>query len=269
MLVYSQFGLINQTYSTDAAFDKCGRKTQWQKFANYVNTLNKESGDDVTYKLLWMGRHGEGYHNAAETFYGTPAWNCYWSELEGNGTVRWDDALLTEAGIAQAEKANKFWKYELENQRIPAPQSYYSSPLRRCLYTANITFSGLDLPEDRPFVPTIKEFFREGISIHTCDRRSNKTTIAGLVPTWKFEPGFPEQDPYWTGVLGEDSSSQDARSKIVLDEVFSEDDNTWLSITAHSGEIASILRTLGHRTFSLSTGQIIPVLVKAQKLYQA
>lgn len=22
-----------------------------------------------------MGRHGEGWHNAAETFYGTPAWN--------------------------------------------------------------------------------------------------------------------------------------------------------------------------------------------------
>lgn len=22
-----------------------------------------------------MGRHGEGWHNAAESFYGTPAWN--------------------------------------------------------------------------------------------------------------------------------------------------------------------------------------------------
>ncbi len=60
-----------------------------------------------------------------------------------------------------------------------------------------------------------------------------------------------------------------ARSKIVLDEVFTEDDSTFLSVTSHSGEIASILAALGHRSFGLSTGQIIPVLVKAQKQYQA
>ncbi|KAJ9156534.1 Phosphoglycerate mutase-like protein [Pleurostoma richardsiae] len=263
------FGLINRTYPTDEKFNKCGTKTQWQRFARYVDTLNEEADDDVAYKVLFLARHGEGYHNAAETFYGTPAWNCYWSELTGNGTVTWDDAVLTEAGLAQAVKANNFWRSELATQKIPAPQSYYSSPLRRCLFTSNVTFSGLDLPTDRPFVPTIKEFFREGISIHTCDRRSNKTYIASLFPTWEFEPGFAELDPYWSGVLGEESTSQAARSKIVLDEVFAEDDATWISVTSHSGEIGSILSVLGHRTFSLSTGQAIPVLVKAQRLYQA
>jgi hypothetical protein len=30
---------------------------------------------NVQYKVLFMGRHGEGWHNAAESFYGTPAWN--------------------------------------------------------------------------------------------------------------------------------------------------------------------------------------------------
>ena len=54
-----------------------------------------------------------------------------------------------------------------------------------------------------------------------------------------------------------------------MDEIFTEDSNTVLSITSHSGEIASILTALGHRSFSLNTGQIIPVLVKAQKQYQA
>jgi len=37
-------------------------------------------------------------------------------------------------------------------------------------------------------------------------------------------------------------TDQDIRSKTVLDEVFGSDDNTWLSVTSHSGEIASILR---------------------------
>ena len=34
----------------------------------------------MQYKLLYMGRHGEGYHNVAEAFYGTPAWDV--SETE-------------------------------------------------------------------------------------------------------------------------------------------------------------------------------------------
>lgn len=50
----------------------------------------------------------------------------------------------------------------------------------------------------------------------------------------------------------------------MIDDVFSHDDNTWISITSHSGEIGAILTVLNHRSFSLSTGQIIPVLVKAE-----
>lgn len=34
---------------------------------------------------------------------------------------------------------------------------------------------------------------------------------------------------------------QAIRSKTVIDQVFESDKNTWLSITSHSGEIASIL----------------------------
>ncbi len=104
---------------------------------------------------------------------------------------------MTANGIAQAVKANKYWESRLTTEKIPAPESYYTSPLTRCLLTANLTFGGLSLPAARPFAPTIKEFFREGISIHTCDRRSNKTYIHGLFPGWKFETGFPENDPYW------------------------------------------------------------------------
>lgn len=30
-----------------------------------------------------------GYHNYAQTFYGTPAWNCKWSLLNGDGNMTW------------------------------------------------------------------------------------------------------------------------------------------------------------------------------------
>ena len=71
------FGLKDRTYSTDRRFDPEGTKSQWERFEYYVNHLNSGCSvkDDVRYKVLFMGRHGEGWHNAAESFYGTPAWN--------------------------------------------------------------------------------------------------------------------------------------------------------------------------------------------------
>jgi broad specificity phosphatase PhoE len=178
------------------------------------------------YTLLFLGRHGEGLHNAAESYFGTPAWNCYWSELDGNATVTWADAHLTNNGIKQALAVNTFWKQLIEEEEITTPETYYTSPLYRCLATANLTFHGLDLPRAHPFVPTVKELFREGISGHTCDRRSNKTFIHASFPTYHIEKGFAEYDPYWEALHAETSTDQDIRSKKVLDDVFSNDDST-------------------------------------------
>jgi hypothetical protein len=84
--------------------------------------------------------------------------------------------------------------------------------------------------------------FREGISAHTCDRRSNRTYIHNSFPSYKIEKGFTMYDELWTPLHAETSAAQDVRSKNVLDDVFKHDDSTYISITAHSGEIASILR---------------------------
>lgn len=280
----TNFGLINRTYATDATYDPNGQKTQWQRFENQIFRLNRESGRKVQYKLVFMGRHGEGYHNAAESYYGTPAWNCYWSLVDGNGTVRWDDAQVTPEGVKQALAVNAFWASELKIQKVPPPRSYYTSPLTRCLTTANLTFSGLDLPSRHPFVPVVKEFLREGISGHTCDRRGSKSYIQQAFPNYRIEPGFTETDQLWQAYRREVEIDQDIRSKAVLDDVFSTDDETYISITSHSGEIASLLRgkpilfrhlilrrctdfemvVLGHRPFRLATGAVIPVLVKAE-----
>lgn len=71
--------------------------------------------------------------------------------------MTWADARLTSKGAAQALAAHAFWKKELTEAKIPAPQSYYVSPLDRCIATANLTFTGLDLPDESPFKPVIKE----------------------------------------------------------------------------------------------------------------
>lgn len=195
---------------------------------------------------------------------------CYWAERNGNGTATWDDASLTEAGITQALAAHDFWQTRINEQRIHTPDTFYVSPLTRTLQTANLTFTNLTLPKhSAPFTPLIKELFREGITIHTCDHRRSKTYIASLFPDWPIEPGFTEKDELWNGVTAETRSAQDDRSRQALSEVFFTGDSSkeasFVSVTSHSGEIASLLRVVGHRAFGLRTGAVLPVLVRAVK----
>ena len=67
----------------------------------------------------------------------------------------------------------------------------------------------------------------------------------------------------WSPAVLELPTFLDKRMKSVLDDVFANDDNTFISFTSHSFSIASILRVIGHRKFEMGTGAMIPVLVRA------
>lgn len=76
--------------------------------------------------------------------------------MDGDEHGTWVDAHLTDVGIAQAQNAHDTWAQEFAIG-IPAPQSYYVSPLHRCCQTAQVTFEGLDMPLTSPFQPLVKE----------------------------------------------------------------------------------------------------------------
>lgn len=68
---------MERSYPTDKHSDPEGVKLPWERFDRWIRHLNMghRKSEMVRYKVLFMGRHGEGWHNAAERFYGTPAWN--------------------------------------------------------------------------------------------------------------------------------------------------------------------------------------------------
>ena len=68
-------GLINRTYPTDASYDPGKKKTQWERFENYVRYLNSTSKNGESYKVLYLGRHGEGWHNVEEAKVGSHLWD--------------------------------------------------------------------------------------------------------------------------------------------------------------------------------------------------
>ncbi|KAF3479995.1 phosphoglycerate mutase family protein [Arthroderma uncinatum] len=259
----SGFGLIDQVYDTDKAFDPNREKPQWARFEHKVRSLNEQAASHTRFGVLFLGRHGQGFHNVAEAFYGTASWDSYWSKLDGNGTISWADAHLTDEGISQAKVARDTWAAQMKHS-VPLPEAYYTSPLDRCLATAKITFGDLQLPHSKPFVPTVKELLRETIGVHTCDRRSSKEYIQSTYPTYKFEQGFSPTDPLWDPEIRESDSARDIRLKKLLDDVFIHDSSTFMSFTAHGGAIRSILNAIGHRDFALQTGSVLPVFVRAE-----
>ncbi|KAL7268420.1 putative phosphoglycerate mutase pmu1 [Rhizina undulata] len=235
---------------------------RWSHFQRAVSSLNEQAPEDVSYRVLYLARHGQGHHNAAEQFFGPEAWECYWAMQGTNGTYTWGpDAKLTEKGITEAERTAAAWKSQHQDG-IPLPQVHYVSPLSRSLQTMVITWEDIALD---PPKPTVIEELRETLGLHYGDKRMPTEHLLATYPLEK-PLGFAATDPMWS-FLRESERGRNARIKLALDGIFSVEprNNTYISMTSHSGVINSTLVALGHRPYNLPTAGMIPVVVKIEQ----
>lgn len=283
----TNFGLIQRPYDSDDTLPNHGADmTNWQRFEHHISSLNRAAeeeakkfrprhGDDepeeltatTSYRLLFLARHGNGYHNIAERYYGNVAWDCHFSALDGDpeAIMTWADAHLSREGIRQARDVNGFWKRQLADEKMSLPQSWYVSPLDRAMQTAEFTFEGI---VDKGFRPVVMERLREVSGIHTCDRRSSVSSVRERYPTYDFEfdPLLTEDDEFWDADRRESKPALTLRLQRLLDRLMETDKSERISMTSHSGAIGAILRVLGHRQFSLGTGAVIPVFVQVERI---
>lgn len=206
----------------------------------------------------------------AENEYGTEAWDSYWSKLNGNGNYTWGpDPVLTPLGVEQVKLINQMWRSEVP-KGIPIPDVMWISPFRRALMTCAITFNGwlypdgaepgMEIASSRARIAV--EDIHEDSGVHTCDLRSPKSVLHEEFPWLLFENGFAEEDPLWTPDHRETGPEHDIRSRRALAKFFVAE-GTYISVTSHSGTMASIFRVLGHQPYPVGPGGVVPVLVKA------
>ncbi|KAG7443233.1 phosphoglycerate mutase-like protein [Guyanagaster necrorhizus] len=237
---------------------------RWKTFKSVVEKLNNDSVCDASYKVFFLGRHGQGYHNAAESKYGTQAWDDYWSKLDGDGELTWGpDPLLTPLGESQAADARNEWEAELLHG-IPLPEKAFSSPLQRAMRTYLLTFDGIAVASK----PLVLENCREEYGIHTCDKRHPRSWIQLHYPQFLVEDGFSEQDVLWKPDARETKTEVKTRAKNILDRIFTLDSSTYISITAHGGIINGLLACIGRDIYSLPTGGVLPVVIKGVRREQ-
>lgn len=272
----TNFGLISQSYDSDSSLPNVQELTDWERFTHHVASLNSQASDHTSYHVLYLARHGQGYHNLAETYYGTQNWDCYYSLLDGDldkdSGIIWADAQLSKLGRSQAHNMSKLWESQITTAKMPIPELWFSSPMERACRTAEITFQSLQqngILKDAKFIPTVKELLRETNGIHTCDRRSKRSVIAEKYPWWHIEEGFTEEDELWNPVYRETNEAHTYRVALLLDDILgslpSKDVGKFISLTAHGGAINAVLRAIRHREFQVNVGSAIAVLVKAER----
>jgi len=250
--ILPRFGLID------------GQTDRWTTLVAKIEKLNATAEPGVQFKVFFLGRHGQGHHNVGEAKHGGKAWSGYWAKLNGDSEITWGpDPQLTPLGEQQAQEAHAAWHKE-RRFGIPLPEKLYTSPLTRAIRTHQVTFDDT-LHPSRPKT-IIVENMREHNGVHTCDKQRTRSDIHAAFPEYDFEEGFAEKDELWTSDYRETHDDIDRRARLVLDMIFHNDVEQFISITAHGGIIGGFLRMCNHRPWILPTGGILPVVVKGSAI---
>ncbi|OUM53146.1 hypothetical protein BVG19_g2406 [[Candida] boidinii] len=251
----------------------------WETLKSNFNELLKsvEKNDKIDYKILFLSRHGQGYHNLCVEKYGLDLWNEKYCKLTNDDEITWaPDPKLTEKGEAQAIINNKAWKEQI-SKGCPIPTAFFVSPLNRSSTTLVKTWNEIIINNNsspQGSIPiTVVEKVRETLGIHLCNERSTKTVINNNFAkfNFKFEENFAENDELFNVIykdVKETLAQHCLRTEDFLQELFESDQksNSIVNITSHAGTIRAFITALNHRRFGISTGGMIPIVVKATRI---
>ncbi|PIA89057.1 hypothetical protein CB0940_07286 [Cercospora beticola] len=250
-------GILQQDYP-DQTSTVGDQDPQWQRLEKHLAVLNA-GPKDCPHKVFFVTRHGEGVHNVKEREVGRHEWEAHWARLPGDEKTTWLDARLTSKGKQQAQDLRSFWLHASQVDKVPLPQTIYSSPLIRALQTTSLAFQ--DIPELK-FKPIIKESLREITGVHTCDKRSSKSSIEAEFPEYQVESEMTEEDTRWKVDRRETLTERVEVINDFLAKVFSEDPSTFVSLTTHSGAIRALYQAIGHPDVWVAAGAVVPIVIR-------
>jgi hypothetical protein len=110
-------------------------------------------------------------------------------------------------------------------------------------------------------MPIIKEGLRERLGVHTCDKRSTRSWIAGAFPYFRIEAGLSEEDELWQADRRETIEEHTERSARLLEEIFENDKNETIALVAHSGTLMALFAATGWGKIPVAAGVLYPLLV--------
>lgn len=243
-----------------------GIKEAWPRLMSKLDDLNQTSPDDVCYKMIFLARHGQGWHNVATAKYLKEDWMEKWRFLGTDGEITWGpDAKLTPLGEMQAAENCHEWRRQL-SRGAPIPTKFYVSPLLRSIKTLQLSWEGIDIPS-----PMVCEKLRETIGVHLCHQKSPRSVVQKSFSFLQYPHGFDDEDvlAQFYDTDRERLHQQFLRVNEALQYIFDdcrEENDSIVSITSHAGTIRSAITVIGHRKFTIPTGGMIPMVVKGTRI---
>lgn len=258
--------ILPRSYPSDTSSSSSDAR-QWPRLTSHVAHLNASSPSNVRYKIMYLTRHGIGFHNQKHAEVGEEAWENHWSLLDGDDKTTWFDSFLAPEGIEQAKELSGLWTTFIDSDGAPLPQSHYCSPLARCLQTCTYVFKPVMKDHDKIFHPTVKERLRERWTTHTCDKRR---TASWIKENWSedftLDDGFVEEDQLCKLPRWETDEEHTLRKQLALEDLFETDENQVVSWTFHSLALKAFFMACGEKPFQVREATSIAVLVKGEKL---
>jgi hypothetical protein len=65
----------------------CDGCPPWGRFKGAIAALNRDAPEGTTFRVFFLARHGQGFHNVAEAFYGTALWDVSWFTVTIGGIL--------------------------------------------------------------------------------------------------------------------------------------------------------------------------------------
>ncbi|GMK59994.1 hypothetical protein CspeluHIS016_0902110 [Cutaneotrichosporon spelunceum] len=250
------------------------RSSGWHDFRKRINELQSACAENERIKVLYAARHGEAEHNTLYLRYGMPDTD----EVQLRYPIT--DPGLTPAGREQAMNLAQVLRQE-SSMGMPLPTRWYTSPMRRPGETVGLTWGWLygkgesDLHAEgilkrgadmsHGVRAEVVEQIREHLHVHHCDERLAKSELMKLFPAFMWPTSMPEKDTVWRPTGRETEDEMIARAAegltIIMD---SARDDVYISMTAHSGVLRALYKTLGVPAHRLDTGEMNVLVLRVR-----
>jgi len=153
----------------------------WQKDESQIAGKNT--------KLVYLIRHGEGFHNLAQREWQEAKKSGEPYTLDTDPEFRYMDPSLTPTGEAQASSLRD----EAAKTKVDL---YVTSPFKRAIQTLERSFDPAHRPEE-PRKAWCLEVLHEQAGLHTCDKRRAISEIKEEYKWIDFSLVEDNEDPYW------------------------------------------------------------------------
>ncbi|KAI9745840.1 MAG: hypothetical protein M1818_000521 [Claussenomyces sp. TS43310] len=149
---------------------------------------------------------------------------------------------------------------------MPLPQSFYTSTSTQALQMLDLTYSDLPFRAGQIYEPKGSELLREKSQFEEAADYGEESLLSNAERRDEQSEGGLLGTKMWRFKVSEMDDERNRRMRLLLDEIFENDQNTFISVNGPSKLIAALLRIIGHQHFQPTVGNILPVLIKAESV---